>query len=191
HFPHRFAFLREAIAAMRKLWTEELPSFEGRWVRFPPVICRPKPVQEPHPRVILGGMGLNARKGVAAWGDGWLPIGLPPDDLAEARREISRRALERDRHPETISRNGMTRAPRGLARSLPPPAPPTRRPARGTARDQPSRTRARPRPRSNLPRRHDRRATRARDAEPGHDSRPGHARPLPGRGRRSRRRLAT
>src|SRR5438093_4172999 len=57
HFPYRFAFLREAVTAMRKLWTEERPSFEGRWVRFPPVVCRPKPVQKPHPPVILGGMG--------------------------------------------------------------------------------------------------------------------------------------
>src|SRR5947208_3252317 len=114
HFPHRFAFLREAIMAMRKLWTEERPSFEGRWVRFPPVVCRPKPVQKPHPPVILGGMGPNARKRVAAWGDGWLPIGLPPDDVAEARREISRRALEHDRDPEAISLTVMIGAPPGL-----------------------------------------------------------------------------
>src|SRR3989442_1101370 len=99
---------------MRKLWTEERPSFEGRWVRFPPVICRPKPVQKPHPPVILGGMGPNARKRVAAWGDGWLPIGLPPDEVAEARREISRRALEHDRDPETLSLSVMIGAPPGL-----------------------------------------------------------------------------
>ncbi|TMB57225.1 MAG: LLM class F420-dependent oxidoreductase [Deltaproteobacteria bacterium] len=114
HFPYRFAFLREAVTAMRKLWTEERPSFEGRWVRFPPVVCRPKPVQKPHPPVILGGMGPNARKRVAAWGDGWLPIGLPPDDVAEARREISRRALEHDRDPETLSLSVMIGAAPGL-----------------------------------------------------------------------------
>src|SRR5213080_1237024 len=57
HFPYRFAFMREAVAAMRKLWTEDAPSFEGKWVRFPPAVCRPKPVQRPHPPVILGGMG--------------------------------------------------------------------------------------------------------------------------------------
>ena len=83
-------------------------------MRFPPVVCRPKPVQKPHPPVILGGMGPNARKRVAAWGDGWLPIGLPPDDVAEARREISRRALEHDRDPEAISLTVMIGAPPGL-----------------------------------------------------------------------------
>jgi len=70
HFPYRFAFMREAVAAMRKLWTEDAPSFEGKWVRFPPAVCRPKPVQRPHPPVILGGMGPNAMKRVASWGDG-------------------------------------------------------------------------------------------------------------------------
>src|SRR5207302_6213473 len=64
--------------------------------------------------VILGGMGPNARKRVAAWGDGWLPIGLPPDDVAEARREISRRALEHDRDPETLSLSVMIGAAPGL-----------------------------------------------------------------------------
>jgi len=114
HFEHRFAFLREAIAAMRKLWTEDAPSFEGHWIRFPPVVCRPRPVQKPHPPVILGGMGPNARKRVAAWGDGWLPIGLPPDDVAEARREISRRALEHERDPEALSLSVMVGAAPGL-----------------------------------------------------------------------------
>src|SRR2546428_13227922 len=115
HFPHRFAFLREAITAMRKLWTEERASFEGRWVRFPPVVCRPKPLQKPHPPVILGGMGPNARKRVAAWGDGWLPLALPPDEVAEARREIARRARERDADPQAISLTVMIGAPPGLA----------------------------------------------------------------------------
>jgi probable F420-dependent oxidoreductase len=103
HFPHRFAFMREAIAAMRKLWTEERPSFEGKWIRFPPVVCRPRPVQKPHPPVILGGMGPNAIRRVAAWGDGWMPIAIPPDGVAEARREIDRVAREHGRDPRRIS----------------------------------------------------------------------------------------
>src|SRR5438094_2468046 len=114
HFPYRFAFMREAVAAMRKLWTEDRPSFEGKWVRFPPVLCRPRPVQRPTPPVILGGMGPNAKKRVASWGDGWMPIALPADDVAEARREISRRALEHDRDPEAISLTVMIGAPPGL-----------------------------------------------------------------------------
>jgi len=114
HFEHRFAFMREAVAAMRKLWTEDAPSFEGRWVRFPPVVCRPRPVQRPHPPVILGGMGPNAVGRVAAWGDGWMPIALPPDDLAAARREIDRLARDAGRDPARISLTVMIGAPPGL-----------------------------------------------------------------------------
>jgi probable F420-dependent oxidoreductase len=114
NFPHRFAFLREAVAAMRKLWTEDAPSFEGRWVRFPPVVCRPKPVQQPHPPVILGGMGPNAMKRVAAWGDGWMPIGLAPDGVRDARAQIDRLAKENGRDPRRISITVMIGAPPGM-----------------------------------------------------------------------------
>ncbi len=114
HFPNRFSFMREAVAAMKKLWTEDAPSFEGRWVKFPPVVCRPRPVQKPHPPVIIGGMGPNVLKRVAAWGDGWMPIALPPEGVREARQEIDRRALEHGRDPEKIGITVMTGAPPGF-----------------------------------------------------------------------------
>src|SRR5207244_1563852 len=87
HFPYRFAFLREAVTAMRKLWTEERPSFEGRWVRFPPVVCRPQPVQKPHPPVILGALGPNARQRVGA--DRGI-ISLPTLSADDAYRRLAR-----------------------------------------------------------------------------------------------------
>jgi alkanesulfonate monooxygenase SsuD/methylene tetrahydromethanopterin reductase-like flavin-dependent oxidoreductase (luciferase family) len=114
HFPHRFAFMRESVAAMRRLWTEDAPSFEGRWVRFPPVVCRPRPVQRPHPPVIIGGMGPNVVKRVATWGDGWMPIAMPPDDVGGARREIARIAGEQGRDARAISITVMIGAPPGL-----------------------------------------------------------------------------
>jgi len=114
HFAYRFGFMREAIAAMRKLWTEERASFEGKWIRFPSVVCRPQPVQRPHPPVILGGMGPNALPRVAAWGDGWMPIALPPDGVASARREIDRSATEHGRDPRRISISVMIGAPPGF-----------------------------------------------------------------------------
>jgi len=114
HFPYRFAYMREAVAAMRKLWTEDAPSFEGKWVRFPAAVCRPRPVQRPHPPVILGGMGPNAVKRVAAWGDGWMPIALPADEVGKARREIDQLARARGRDPRRISLTVMIGAPPGL-----------------------------------------------------------------------------
>jgi probable F420-dependent oxidoreductase len=114
HFPYRFAFMREAIAAMRKVWTEDGASFRGKWVSFPSVVCRPKPVQKPGPPVILGGHGPNVRKRVATWGDGWMPIGLPPDDVAGARREIGELARAAGRDPSRITITVMLGAPPGM-----------------------------------------------------------------------------
>lgn len=88
HFEHRFAFMKESVAAMRKLWTGEPVSFDGQWVKFPEAVCRPQPAQKPHPPVLIGGMGPNVVKRVAAWGDGWMPIGLPPQVLAGKIREL-------------------------------------------------------------------------------------------------------
>ena len=113
HFPYRFAFMREAVAAMRALWTGEPVAFSGKWVRFPEAICRPRPVQEPHPPVLLGGMGPNALRRVATWGDGWLPIGLAADDLPGARGELDRLAREAGRDPDHLSITVMTGAPPG------------------------------------------------------------------------------
>jgi len=114
HFPYRFAFMREAVAAMRALWTEEPARFEGRWITFPGAVCRPKPVQKPHPPVILGGMGPNAVKRVAAWGDGWAPIGLPPDGIRDARREIDQLARAAGRDPKKITLTPMGGVPPGM-----------------------------------------------------------------------------
>lgn len=114
HFPYRFAYMREAIAAMRVLWSGEPAAFEGKWVRFPAAICRPAPAQRPGPPVIIGGMGPNAQKRVATWGDGWMPIGLSPDGVTAARATIDREARACGRDPRGIGITVMTGAMPGL-----------------------------------------------------------------------------
>jgi probable F420-dependent oxidoreductase len=114
HFPHRFAFMKEAIAAMRAVWAEDGASFDGTWVKFPAVVCRPKPVQQPGPPVIIGGMGPNVLKRVAGYGDGWMPIGLAPDGVTEARRDLERLARDAGRDPSKITLTVMIGAPPGM-----------------------------------------------------------------------------
>ena len=114
HFPYRFAFMREAVAAMRALWTGEPNSFAGKWIKFDRAVCRPRPIQQPHPPVILGGMGPNAIKRVAAWGDGWMPIAVSPDTIAAARAEVDRLARANGRDPARIPFTVMTGAPPGM-----------------------------------------------------------------------------
>jgi probable F420-dependent oxidoreductase len=105
-FKRRWPMTREYIAAMKELWTRPEPSFEGKFVRFPKVKFFPKPAQKPHPPVIIGAGGIGpscerALKDTVAMGDGWMPLGLSPAQLAtelgnlrrmcaEARRDFSK-----------------------------------------------------------------------------------------------------
>ena len=68
--------VREVLLAMQALWSQEVASFHGEVVRFEPSWQWPKPVQQPRPRVLLGGApGPTLFRHIAELGDGWLPIG--------------------------------------------------------------------------------------------------------------------
>lgn len=73
---------REAIRALRALWTEEEPSFHGRTVQFGPVRFEPKPAQRPHPPILVGGESPAALKRAAELGDGWYGVGHTPETAA-------------------------------------------------------------------------------------------------------------
>ncbi len=67
---------REKMLAMRKLWTEDEASFDGKYVRFEPSWAWPKPAQRPHPPIWIGGAGGPVLfSHLAEYGDGWMPIG--------------------------------------------------------------------------------------------------------------------
>jgi probable F420-dependent oxidoreductase len=85
----RFALMREKVGAMKQIWTEEEASFHGSLVSFERIQSWPKPVQRPHPPILVGGNGPNVEKRVLAYGNGWLP--QPEDGLAERIRALVRR----------------------------------------------------------------------------------------------------
>jgi probable F420-dependent oxidoreductase len=72
-FESRWRLLRERIEAMKRLWTEEEPEYHGDMVHIEKTWFWPKPVQKPHPPIILGGNGPNTLKRVVAYCDGWMP----------------------------------------------------------------------------------------------------------------------
>jgi probable F420-dependent oxidoreductase len=80
-FPHRWTQTKDYIAAMRELWTKEEASFEGKYIKFPPVRLYPKPARKGGPPVLIGSKDKNALRWVAQWGDGWCPILLSPDQM--------------------------------------------------------------------------------------------------------------
>jgi probable F420-dependent oxidoreductase len=102
-FKERWKVLRERVAAMKKIWTEDEASFDGTYVKFEPIWSWPKPVQKPHPPILLGGHGPLALKRVVDYCDGWTPIGVRTGDLAGDIAELHRLAREKGRDPHTIS----------------------------------------------------------------------------------------
>ena len=72
-FHTRWKLLRERVEAMKSIWTQDVSEYHGDLLSFGPMWCWPKPVQKPHPPVILGGSGPNILKRVVAYGDGWMP----------------------------------------------------------------------------------------------------------------------
>lgn len=75
-YTERRAVLRERVLAIKQLWTEDEVSFEGEHLRLSPSWQWPKPVQTPHPPVILGGnAGPRTFADIAEFCDGWMPIG--------------------------------------------------------------------------------------------------------------------
>jgi probable F420-dependent oxidoreductase len=72
-FKSRFKKMREQIEAMKAIWTETKPEYHGDLVDFPPMMTWPKPVQKPHPPVIVGGAFPHAARRALRYGDGWIP----------------------------------------------------------------------------------------------------------------------
>lgn len=67
---------REVMLAMTELWSKEVAEFHGKHVEFGPSWAWPKPVQQPRPRVLIGGpAGPKIFSHIAEFGDGWLPLG--------------------------------------------------------------------------------------------------------------------
>ena len=102
-FDHRWTQTREAVLALKELWTKDEAEFHGRYYDFPPVYCYPKPAQKPHPPVLLGGNARNVLQRIARWGDGWLPIRVSPERIDESRKMLDALAAERGRDPASLT----------------------------------------------------------------------------------------
>ncbi len=84
----------EYIDAIRALWTQPAPSFKGRFVSFEGIDAQPRPVQRPHPPVVIGGMSEGAFARAVRRGNGWYGFALDVDATArcvEGLREAAKR----------------------------------------------------------------------------------------------------
>ena len=99
----RFKLLRERVLAMKALWTEDAAAFHGEFVDFDPVWAYPKPMQKPHPPVILGGETDYTLARVIEFCDGWLPRASPAFDPVEGMGRLRRAAEAAGRDMSTLS----------------------------------------------------------------------------------------
>lgn len=100
----RFRVLRERVLAMKAIWTQEVASFHGEFVRFDPIWCYPKPLQKPHPPVLLGGESGYTLQRVVDFCDGWFPRGrVGVEAILAGMDDLRRRAERAGRDPKTLS----------------------------------------------------------------------------------------
>ena len=103
----RWRLLRERILAMKEIWTREEAEFHGEFVNFDKMWAYPKPVQRPHPPILMGGDGPTTFDRVVEYCDGWMPISGRPQSggpsLQEKIAMLRRQAEEAGRDPASIN----------------------------------------------------------------------------------------
>ena len=108
---HRFGVMRERIEAIKAIWAQDEASYSGRYVNFERIWCWPKPMQKPHPPVIVGGNGAKVLDRVLAYGDEWMPNRSTEEELVPRIGELNMRAAEAGRDPIPVSVMGMAPEP--------------------------------------------------------------------------------
>ncbi len=103
-FRTRFKLVRERIEAMKEIWTKTKAEYHGEMVDFPQMMAWPKPVQKPHPAILVGGAFPHAARRAIRYGDGWAPIaGRGPEGGAEEVLPRFRQMLtEAGRDPQSM-----------------------------------------------------------------------------------------
>ena len=105
NFRRRWRILRENILAMKEIWTQEEAEFHGNHVDFDKMWAYPKPVQRPHPPILMGGDGPTTFYRVVEYCDGWMPIGGRGGgaSLGEKIVLLKKQAEEAGRDPNSLN----------------------------------------------------------------------------------------
>ena len=101
-FAERGAFSDECLRLIKVLWTQEKVSFEGRYFTFADMQASPRPIQQPHPPIWVGGNSSRARRRVAELGDGWHATAMALDGLQAGIGDVRDRWARRGRTGEPV-----------------------------------------------------------------------------------------
>jgi probable F420-dependent oxidoreductase len=100
-FEDRWAVTRESILAMKEVWTKKDAAFHGKHVGFDAVWSEPKPVQKPHPPILIGASSKFAIERVAEYADGWMPI-MGSCDMKERLAQLAKACAKRGRDAKKL-----------------------------------------------------------------------------------------
>jgi probable F420-dependent oxidoreductase len=103
-FKTRFKKMREQIEAMKEIWSKPEPEYHGEIVHVVKMRTWPKPVQKPHPPVLVGGAFPHSARRAVHYGDGWIPNASRAHyaDVTEFLPELRQMASEAGRDPSSI-----------------------------------------------------------------------------------------
>ncbi|HEX6144104.1 MAG TPA: LLM class F420-dependent oxidoreductase [Geminicoccaceae bacterium] len=99
----RYRVMVERAKAMQAIWTQDEASFEGEFVRFERIWSWPKPVQKPHPPILLGGATKHSMRRIMDFCDGWIPLSRAFGDPEKEMGRLRSFAEEAGRDPKTVS----------------------------------------------------------------------------------------
>ncbi len=96
-FADRWKVLEERIEAMKACWTRDDSSYHGKHVNFDDIWSWPKPVQKPHPPIIMGAASPWGRERVARYCDGWVPLPAQMKNIAAELKDLEERLVRHGR----------------------------------------------------------------------------------------------
>ena len=102
-FETRFRVMEDRVKAMQALWAADEASYEGEFTSFEPSWSWPKPVQKPHPPILLGGETVHTMRRVMDFCSGWFPRGPLLPDPADGMARLRAAADAAGRDPATVS----------------------------------------------------------------------------------------
>ena len=103
----RIGRLKEGVEIIRRMWTEEKPSYHGKYYDIRDVLCEPKPLQKPYPPITIGGGGeKRTLKVVAAYADRWNAFGSL-DQYLQKMKILERYCYQIGRDPQEIEKSYM------------------------------------------------------------------------------------
>ena len=130
-YAERGAITNEAIAVMKELWTQDDPSFAGKYYRFSGMPFSPKPWQQPHIPMWIGGNSRAAIRRAVRIGNGWHPLAVSPETLAHGIHDLHKQAQAAGREiselpvslsiplgPSTARRVALGTAPDEIVRNI-------------------------------------------------------------------------